>query len=608
MIKFIMSWVNGSIVRKLWSTYFLVIFVTITGITVAVYSVSIAILTEQAEQFNYQIMEMLSEKLDNTIMQIDNISYFIYQDDAQKLLNVPIQPMQEHVRINNQLASRFYSWIGFLRFNVTVNGVYLIKNERLMLEFPEQTANLNQLLQTGSWYADVRDASGRLVFLPLDDIEFINNGEGQIVQTFRFGAARWIFNLTQYEPQGVLLMDIEIPEIRKMLDSLYEDHRTELVVVNKRNEVIYSTSTEKAELFGSQSVYRHDQLLTATNSHTIQSINGKKWLSNTFYSEKTGWYFVTFTDYTRLTGNAERLSYLILGISLVGCSVAIVISTITARKITVPIKNLQASMMRVRDKNFSERIPVTETDEIGDLQRTFNDMIQEIEHLIVTVYQEDLKEKQATLNALQAQINPHFLYNTLDTINSMAVLSGNEDISCVTIALSNMFHYSVQQDKRLVTLIEELSNLNDYISIQRYRFGNRFRFLLDVPSELYDCEILRLTLQPLVENAIVHGLEPKVRGGTVRITALHKDNYLYISIKDDGVGIDEMQLAQIRNMLENSTTDPTDSESKIGISNVNERLRLFFGGSASLEFESVSGKGSCSRLRLPIRHRLEDSI
>lgn len=594
-------WLRGSILRKLWYTYFLVIFITITGITVIVYYISTDALISQTKQYTYDMLEMLSKKIDSTILQLDNISYFIYQDDVQNILNTtPLYSESDQVQINRQLTSRFFSWIGFLHFNIDVNGVYLIKNENIVLEFPVQTMNKNCDFNKEDWYNNARAAVGRFVFLVPEEMDLFLYSQNKRTETFRFGAARWVFNTVEYEPQGILLLDIEIPEIEQMISEIYKDDFSKLLIMDVDGNIIYTTVSDEGgfETFNAQ--YWKNILKTSNNLSIVQNSNQKEFLVNTFSSENTGWYFITLTDYSRLTGNADKIRFIIIGIGIIGLLFSVIASTIVSRHISIPIKNLKASMENVRHENFSERIPVTELDEIGDLQLTFNEMLSRIEYLIVTVYQKELNEKQALLDALQAQINPHFLYNTLDTINSMAVLNENEEISRMAVALSNMFKYAVKQEQKLVPLKEELANLRDYYEIQKFRFGKRLHIQIDIAEELYGCQVLRLSMQPLVENAIIHGLEPKIEGGTIFIQGKKKDNCLYISVADNGAGLDSIRLSELKKLLAGVTAPQTDQEHKIGLLNVNERLKLFFGDSAKLEFDSILGLGSRCSIYIPL--------
>lgn len=220
-------------------------------------------------------------------------------------------------------------------------------------------------------------------------------------------------------------------------------------------------------------------------------------------------------------------------------------------------------------------------------------------------YQNTLLNQQIAISMLQSQINPHFLYNTLESIRSEALVNGQKGIAEMTEHLSRFFRYCISSKEDIVSLAEEVSNIQDYFSIQHYRFGNRMTFDIKLEDEsLLDCYLPKLILQPLVENAIVHGLEEVDRPGQVLITILGCGKDLYITVSDNGAGMSYEALQEMNDKLRNNSRLNTDSEkgsrhTGIAMGNVNARIQLYFGQEYGLHFRSIPGEGTDAELFLP---------
>jgi two-component system, sensor histidine kinase YesM len=257
---------------------------------------------------------------------------------------------------------------------------------------------------------------------------------------------------------------------------------------------------------------------------------------------------------------------------------------------------LASAMKVVENGDFSTRVNLKSRDETRYLAECFNKMTSNIEILINKVYNAELKQKEAELASLQSQINPHFLYNTLESIRGMAIANNIKSIASMSKSLSIMFRYSIN-NRTLVPVRNELQHLENYLNIQNFRHKDKFKLILNIPEEIYSCSILKLTLQPIVENSIKHGLEMKLGKGTISINASVCDSILSIRILDDGTGIPAEKLLLLNKSLSNSNAivmssgdNISDSGIGIGVRNVNSRIKLFFGERYGLLFhESISG-------------------
>lgn len=241
--------------------------------------------------------------------------------------------------------------------------------------------------------------------------------------------------------------------------------------------------------------------------------------------------------------------------------IAIYFAIFMSKKISKPILEIKSLMKEVEKGNLEISIKNHTNDEIGELSRGFNHMIKKLDRLILEDYKKELLVQQAEFNALKSQVNPHFLYNSLGVISWMARLGEDDSVIKATDELAKFFRYNVNSSEDIVNVKRELEQINSYLTIQNYRYKDRFESIINIEEDILDCMILKLMLQPLVENAIVHGLEEKLGNGTIIINGFKSDDNLCFQIKDNGVGI------------ENSKTKGEG----IGLKNLDKRIKIFYG-------------------------------
>ena len=282
---------------------------------------------------------------------------------------------------------------------------------------------------------------------------------------------------------------------------------------------------------------------------------------------------------------------------------ALVFALQLSRSIAGPIRRLMQTMRRVEDGDLHVRSQVSSRTELGQLSDSFDHMIAKTAELMDERLRSEEQKRKSEWKALQAQIQPHFLYNTLDSIIWMSHAGRNAEVVEMTSALALLLRSSIGDGSDTNTLKKEIAHVRSYLTIQKMRYNEKLRYEIDLDPQTEDCLLPKLILQPLVENAIYHGIKVKQQGGTVRIESLLEEDRLLITVEDDGVGMTPEQLETILDKKE------SDAEStKIGVYNVNERLQLFFGPDAVMKYYSTPGVRTMVMLVLPIvRGKEEDS-
>ncbi|RIE03178.1 sensor histidine kinase [Cohnella faecalis] len=265
-------------------------------------------------------------------------------------------------------------------------------------------------------------------------------------------------------------------------------------------------------------------------------------------------------------------------------------------KISQPIKRLEKSMQLVERGNFDITIPIRRDDEVGRLSRRFNLMVTRIRELMGQNIQEQEAKRKSELEVLQSQIHPHFLYNTLNSVVRLAGTGKTDEVIRMITSLSKFFRISLSRGQHIIPVADELEHIRNYLIIQSMRYKNKFDYTIEAEEEALECRTMKLVLQPIVENAIYHGIEPGADDGHIFITASIVDGKLRMRVRDDGIGMAQNKLASL---LAQDAGGKVSEGSGIGLRNVHERIRLHFGEEYGLRIESEREEGTTVDIWLP---------
>lgn len=299
-----------------------------------------------------------------------------------------------------------------------------------------------------------------------------------------------------------------------------------------------------------------------------------------------------------IRSNVERaisVTSIFLIVILIG---AFTISHKIMEGITKPIRHLCRAAERVGRGDFKARAHEENINEIDVLNESFNRMIEEIGKLVEDIRVEELNLRAAELRLLQEQINPHFLYNTLDNIIWLAESNETGQVVSMVSALSDFFRTTLSKGRDYISVKDEEAHINSYLQIQQFRYRDILAYTIDIDKELYDYEILKLTLQPLVENALYHGIKGKRGLGHISVTGHIREGLLEFQVRDDGIGMDAKRLAQVRRIIKGEMED-TKEKGGFGLFNVHERIRLNYGSEYGLRIESIYKEGTCIWVTVP---------
>ncbi|WP_206870938.1 sensor histidine kinase [Clostridium zeae] len=413
----------------------------------------------------------------------------------------------------------------------------------------------------------------------------------------KIAMVRTIIDTNTLEESGLMVICINTSFIENLYSQGLKGSDS-IALIDDKNNIISSKDT-KRYLSGTNldNVFSN---LTEDNKYKNLSLNGSELLATSSVIKESHWKLISLTSQVEMFKSLSSIMTMTLTVIGFCLIISFFISIFVSSKLTNPIKQLLASMRRVKSGNFKEKVDYKFNDEIGMLVYQYNDMIDNIQNLINRVYKLQLKEKEAELKALQAQINPHFLYNTLDMIFWKSEKAKQTEISEMVYALSKLFRTTLNNGQDFILVKSEKEFIENYLLLQGKRFRNKLEYSVAIDDDILGYSIPKLIIQPFVENAIIHGTEADSDKSYISVTGSVVEGSLVFSIEDNGNGIDD---ETINSLLNSNSTNSNQLNKQKGyaIGNVNQRLSLYFGENYSLNMESKIGLGTKIIISIPIK-------
>lgn len=415
--------------------------------------------------------------------------------------------------------------------------------------------------------------------------------------------SRALVNYQTGEKEGVFFVDLNYSAISDLCNNSKLGKHGYIFILDEAGNVIYHPQQQL--MYGGLKTENIQEIMSSEqDSFVIEEEKDSK-LYTMSRSEKTGWTVVGTAYSSELLRNNKQTQMMYFIVAAVVLTCVIIISHLISRGITRPIERLGNSMSMVQEGDFDKaNVEITTDNEIGSLSKSFNVMTEKIHTLMDQNIYEQKQKRKSELKALQAQINPHFLYNTLDSIIWMSEAGRNEEVVVMTSALARLFRQSISNEKEQIPISQEIDYVRSYLTIQKMRYKDKLDYHINVDPSIINIQIIKFALQPLVENAIYHGLKYKDTKGNLWIHGFIKDDKVHIQIVDDGVGMDTEALAHVFD--ERKTNYKSNG---VGVTNVQKRLKLYYGSDYGITYQSRAGKGTTATVKVPLDGgRNEESV
>ena len=557
--------------------------VIVTGVSMKFTNTSIF---ENSSEYTHTIIQQMNQNIDSYIDYMENIAYLISSnEDVQDYLFDEEIDNEGRYRILNQFQTILDS-----RSDIRNVGI-ISKNGRMLINDGSKSVNQDLDLNTQEWYATALEKPNGPI-LTSSHVQHIISGERPWVITLSRGIRD---RSGSGEKEGVFFIDLNYSAISGLCDQSTVGTKGYAFILDAKGNIVYHP--QQQQLYNELQT-ENISLIMDTDEDTVLTGTGNDGkLYSISRSEKTGWTVVDCTNVKELLSKSRQAQSVYVLTAIILVIVALLFSRFMARSITLPIQKLRDSMKKVQEGDFSvSDVVVDSKNEIGSLTKSFDVMTHRIHELMEQNVHEQEEKRKSELKALQSQINPHFLYNTLDSIIWMAEGKKNEEVVLMTASLARLLRQSISNEDEVVPIANEVEYARGYLTIQKMRYKDKLEFQIDVDSSILYIPLIKLVLQPIIENAIYHGLKYKESKGLLIVKGFMKDGNAVLQVIDDGVGMDEETLAHIYDKHKVNY-----HSNGVGVYNVQKRLKLYYGDDYGITYESEKGKGTTATITIPGR-------
>ncbi|WCT55210.1 sensor histidine kinase [Paenibacillus kyungheensis] len=587
LFRIFTTWKWKSLTTSLLVAFSGLILIVIAIISLNNYRLTVDAAEQNSQVYIQEIMRQVNTNIQTYIDNMENISLLaLTNKDVTYYISSNSFIGKNDIRPYEKRISDLFQNILYSRNDIASIMVFGY-NGRTVSDRRITALNPNIDPKQQSWYINAQKMNGKSIVSPPH------------IQNVISGEYRWVVSLSRelksndgITPEGIFLVDLNLSVIDKLCSQIYLGKKGYVFIVDGTGNIIYHPQQQL--LYSNLATEEIPQVLTTASGQSFTADDNKGKRIYSVQDTGLGWKIVGVTYSDDLIANKSSIQHSILLYALLGIGISIIISLLLSLHLTKPIKRLQQDMKQVELGNFHIQTSIEEDNEINQLGQSFNVMVNEIKHLMDETVQTSEQKRKTELLLLQAQINPHFLYNTLDSIIWMAEQEKHEEVVDMTSALAKMFRASITRDQELVSIRVEIEHIRHYLFIQKMRYREQLDYVFDIPSDILQYKTVKILLQPFIENAIYHGIRSKTTPGIIYISARQEQDDLLFEVRDNGLGMTTERLAQV-----NKGTVATNTQHGIGIGNVNERIQLYFGATYGMSIHSVLGEGTVVTIRVP---------
>lgn len=551
--------------------------------------VSLIIFMAMFQNFRQTLMKQYGESEKQSVDVIgNNIDYIL--NDVENMSNSIIsnQDLIESIKIGDidQLSDRLYNY--YISSNI-IEGIYMIT--------PAGLQHVGTELQDGVKSFpryELDDTSGEIVWFPTMEMK-VKILSGSMVKRY-FSMGRKIIDIYSLRELGFIIMEVDESLLTEAFTNVQEEN-SRIIICDIKGNIIASSDDDFTPVDVKNSSYFKNMMKDSGPNYVSYIDHGKKYVAiySSFNYDK--WYVVKTVPEDILYAEINRLQlYSIIG-GIISLIVVFFVSLIYTRKITKPIELMMYQMKQIEAGNLNVRVESNVYNELDNLSEGFNQMVNQVKNLMEDIVAVERNKNELELEVLHAQINPHFLYNTLNTIRWMAKIKGEDSIAEALVALVKLLRVSIRFGNNMISLKEEIEYIENYILIQRLRFNQLFEIYYDIKEEHKSLNIPKLILQPIVENSLIYGIyeaEKREEPIIIRIFTRNMKDHIEIVVEDNGSGIRKEVLENILKQEQN-----IDRFSKVGLNNVNQRLKIYLGDAYGLQIFSTVGVGTTVIISVP---------
>lgn len=587
---------NLNLQNKLRFSYILLILIPVTFLCVLYYNVASQSILDVAKKNildvtikNTEIVDSELKSLQENIvnLNVDNEIYTIL-DETEDCPDSQLLAMDKRVRI---IMQKYFSNDYLIAANIMTPRYTYGDNSHAQIP--------NYSFYSSEMFKYVKEHPGEVLWFPTYDAEK-SFQVGFRIEESKFFSLMYELHPVYIDPENpndvrylerensaVMVLHFDEDIMREMFESSNSVKGAFYCVSSVDGQIV--SHTDSGREGKKEKLPWLDEIGKEKSGSMILEYQGEKVVVCYAVSTVTGWISASVTPVYSLLNKVSEIQGVTIVVWVLLFFLAMVLATIFSRRITQPIGRLVEAMKQTGKGNFGLRLPTHGTDEMQYLTEKYNEMGEKIQNLVEENYKSEIRNKESEIMALTLQLNPHFLYNTLNIVNLMAMEEGNMDVSRMILSLSDMLQYTFRNKQELVAFEEEYTWLQNYLHIMQVRFEGKFNVSYRVEKELYQCKIPKLLLQPIIENAIVHGFKKMESGGLLELIGKMDGENIYLEIRDNGRGMSPEELQKAVEQDNN----------RIGLGNAMRRVQLIYGERGRLEVDTLEGKGTSIRVTFP---------
>ncbi len=604
------DWINGHSREMNLRSKLLLLFVALTLLPLGLHGLVnyrhfSQTLDHKTEQFTIDIVRQINANLNRLLKDYERLSLMpLYDQIVLGILAKYNGPMGSAAwaQSDDYLKMKLYT-SGQVYDRPEIRGIHLISNSGILFSSVDSLA-IEAVWDSrqDEWFKELEGSDGQWRLLPPHEPSYYLTRQEEPY----IAIAREIRDPGTLSRLGYIVIDMKLEAFRQVLSNLNFEQDASLMIVDSRQRLMFERISAGG-LSAYERLFRDGRLQVDPDKGNQKLVlDSRQYLYVQHHSSYSGLSVISLTPIAVIQKESRAMVAFTFWFGVLCMAGVAILAAILAYRITRPLIRLKQHMVRAEQGDFSQRVTDFSNDEFGQLSRGFNRMMEEINRLFNEVFILGIREKEAELSALQSQINPHFIYNTLESINMMAIRRKHEEVSDMVTALGKLLRYTIDKVDRLVLLHEEIAFVDSYVRIQQVRYAGKLQVIYDIDDAVKPYPIPKLILQPLVENALYHGLEgqeEREEPGVIWVSALQFEDELLLTVRDNGKGLSEQEIDVLNaaiGLQPSYQSLQANHEDKLGLNNICQRIRLIYGERGSLSVDGSPGQGLAVTITIPI--------
>lgn len=601
-----------SLAKQLFLYFFIVILLSLTMVGVFSYMESSRAIDAQVEKYFTTVINSAANQTDNQLKTFERISDSILsQKQVKRFLDMDPDDSYDYYWYTNEIQKNIFSKM-YITYPTQINMIYILGYHGRSI-FDGNQGFSSHSVDTSKRLEELERITEPSGFVSILRTSLLPKDKEKVITV-----ARKIRGYSSYDVKGILAIEFHEQQLTELWRQMDLGEQGFFFILDSEGEVIYAPDSKPMNALLQTDI--PERIVQGNEERMIAEVAGSERMIIARKSAYSGWSMAITMPLAELRVPIANIRSTTILVGVITLIFALVLAVRFGRSIVRPIRTLRNGMRETERGNWQLIQVAPREDEIGGLVHSYNRMVGRLSEMIERVYDAELKEKQTQLElqniqlerqkaefqALQLQINPHFLYNTLETINCYAIVQDSDDISEMVEAMAFMLRYSVQTNLEESTIVNELNHVRNYMIILKHRIGREFELEVLIAPDLLLERTVRLTLQPVVENVFQHAFESGIEPHHyIRINAWHEEEKLFISVRDNGAGISEKRLEKLRQRLRENRLADDDAQpwkarrSGIGILNVHRRIQMVYGDEYGILMDSKEGSGSTITIVMP---------